>query len=448
MKDHSCKFEKFAGDTFVYFPQHFVKRYSEFSSISFDKILDIYKIVKKVKKISLLHILLLVFGFNFLNSCSPSGAKTDPNARPRVDSVRSAQFFKQIDGPAKAHRCDSVFHWKVAKQRFNGAVLVGQYGQVIYKNTSGYADFENGHAINNHTSFQLASVSKQFTAVAVLMLFEKKMLSLDDDVKKFYPEFPYNGITIRLLLSHRSGMPNYLNFAYAYWKNKSELMSNQELMDMMILHHPTRAALPDTHFEYCNTNYAILAAIVEKVSGLTFTAFMQRNVFEPLDMKDAFVYSPAALAKHPNTAIGYTPHARRGNFEFTDGVAGDKGLYCSIEDMWKWDCAMYNYQLISRETTELAYTPYSHEKRGMKNYGFGWRMIVYSPQQKAVYHNGWWHQFNNAYFRGLNDRTTIIVLGNTSNFSNYQIQPFLDALSGAKRGGAGVDAQDEEDLDK
>jgi CubicO group peptidase (beta-lactamase class C family) len=369
------------------------------------------------------------------NSCAGVGG-SNPNEsagteKSNTDSIQNALIFKKINGPVKALQMDSFFNWKVKYQHFNGAILVAQYGQIIYKNVHGYADYENKIDINDHTSFQLASVSKQFTAVAIMQLMEKNMISLDDTVQAFYPDFPYPHITIKLLLSHRSGMPNYLNFASLYWKNKSEFMSNQDLMQMIATYKPARAAMPNARFEYCNTNYAILAAIVEKISGMKFSNYMTKNVFEPLEMKDSWIYTPENFIGHSNKALGYSASGwRRGGFDFTDGVAGDKGVYTSIDDLWLWDRAMYNFKLLKKETLEMAYMPRSFEKHGMKNYGYGWRMIVYSPTQKAVYHNGWWHQFNNAYFRGLNDMTTIIVLGNTSNFSNYQIQPMLDICAG------------------
>ncbi len=399
----------------------------------------------------------ILFLFSWLSLFTETGcsgvdgnnvASFDDHSKAKNDSIHNAQIFRKINGPRKAQQMDSFFNWKIRNQHFNGALLVAQYGQVIYKNVNGYADYENKQEINSHTSFQLASVSKQFTAVAIMQLYEKHMLDLDDSVEKYYPNFPYKGITIKLLLSHRSGMPNYLNFSGTYWKNRGGLMSNQDLMEMMATYKPARAALPDHHFEYCNTNYAILAAIVEKVSGMNFAYYMTKNVFEPLDMKDSWIYTPENFNAHPNKAIGYSTYGwRRGGFDFTDGVAGDKGVYTSIDDMWKWDCAMYNFTLLRKETLDMAYMPRSFEKHGMKNYGYGWRMIVYSSTQKAVYHNGWWHQFNNAYFRGLNDMTTVIVLGNTSNFSNYQIQPMLDILSGNAAPGKATDV-DAEDMEK
>jgi len=376
-----------------------------------------------------------------------TAAKNETNAA-KSDSIKNELIYKKINGPAKAQQMDAFFNQKIKKNHFNGAILVEQCGQVIYKNVNGYADYENKQEINNNTAFQLASVSKQFTAVAIMQLMEKGMLSLNDSVQRYFPNFPYKDITIKLLLSHRSGMPNYLNFATVYWRNKSEFMSNYDLMEMMAKNKPARAALPNHHFEYCNTNYAILAAIVEKISGMTFANYMQKNIFEPLGMTNSWIYTPENFINHTNKAFGYSAAGwRRGGFDFNDGVAGDKGLYTSIEDLWKWDCALYEYRILRKETLDEAYSPQSFEKKGMKNYGYGWRMIVYSDKQKAVYHNGWWHQFNNAYFRGLNDRTTVIVLGNTSNFSNYQIQPMLDILSGSGNAGKSIDV-DVEDLEK
>ncbi len=387
----------------------------------------------------------ILLWFGILNSSCHSAEshnKIEFTKKSNADSLRSAAIFKKIGGPEKSRKLDSFFHIKV-KQGFNGAILVAQWGQIIYQNWNGWADYQNQMSINEHTAFQLASTSKPFTAVAIMQLIEKGMLGYDDVVQKFFPDFPYQNVSIKLLLSHRSGLPNYLNFAPTFWKSKTQYMTNLDLMEMMAMHHPPIASRPNSHFEYCNTNFAVLAAIVEKISGMSFANYMEQNIFKPLGMNDSWIYSPDSYEKCTNKACGYSrSNWIKGGFDFTDGVTGDKGVYTSISDMWKWDCSLYEFKLLKKETLEEAYQPHSFEKQGMKNYGYGWRMIVYSPTLKAVFHNGWWHQFNNSYFRGLNDRTTVIVLGNNSNFANYQIQPILDILSGTKS--SGLDASDED----
>jgi CubicO group peptidase (beta-lactamase class C family) len=378
----------------------------------------------------------LFFLFGWLNS----GCQSNGNAhsvktfhKENKDSINAARIFIQINGPEKNRKLDSFFQFKIHQQGFNGAMLVAQWGQILYKNCYGWADVNNREGINEHTAFQLASVSKQFTAVCILQLMEKGLLSLDDEVQNYFPGFPYPNVTIKLLLSHRSGLPNYLNFAPLYWKNKTQLMSNSDLIQMMINNKPRMASRPDSHFEYCNTNYAVLAAIVEKISGMSFANYADQNLFKRIGMNDSWIFTQENYGKCTSKACGYSrSNWIKGGIDFTDGVTGDKGVYCSINDMWKWDCAMYDYTLLKKETLDEAYQPRSFEKKGVKNYGYGWRMFVYSPTLKAVYHNGWWHQFNNAYFRGLNDRTTVIVLGSNSNFANYQIQPILDIVSGTK----------------
>ncbi|MEY2830301.1 MAG: hypothetical protein RIQ33_2159 [Bacteroidota bacterium] len=374
--------------------------------------------------------------FGWLTTGCQSTSTSAPSVVSKVyneDSIRSAQIFKQIGGVEKNRKLDSFFQFKIHQQGFNGAILVAQWGQIIYKNWYGWADANNRQSINEHTSFQLASVSKQFTAVAIMQLMEKGLLNLSDNVESYFPNFPYSNITIKLLLCHRSGLPNYLNFAPLYWKNKTQLMSNMDLIEMMKTHKPHIASQPDSHFEYCNTNYAVLAAIVEKISGMSFAEYAHQNLFMKLGMNDSWIFTAENYAQKQNKALGYSRSGwQKGGIDFTDGVTGDKGVFTSIYDMWKWDCAMYDFSILKKETLDEAYQPRSFEKRGVKNYGYGWRMFVYSPTLKAVYHNGWWHQFNNAYFRGLNDKTTVIVLGSNSNFANYQIQPILNILSGTK----------------
>jgi CubicO group peptidase (beta-lactamase class C family) len=242
-------------------------------------------------------------------------------------------------------------------------------------------------------------------------------LSLYDDVKKYFPAFPYDGITIRLLLSHRSGLPNYLYFMDQLGWDKKQKCSNEDVLDYLIKYKPPVTSNPDTHFTYCNTNYALLGLILEKASGQDYADFLQQQFFTPLQMNDTYVFSNNDSA----TAMpSYDWRGREEGFAFLDCGFGDKNIYSTPEDLLKWDQAMYNNQIFSQKTLEAAFTPYSNEKPGVRNYGYGWRMNVYPNGKKIIYHNGWWHGNNAVFIRMIQDSVTIIVLGNKYNSAIYQ----------------------------
>ena len=253
--------------------------------------------------------------------------------------------------------------------------------------------------------------------MAVLKLAELGKLSVNDDVKKYFPEFPYDNVTISLLLSHRSGLPNYIYFMEKLGWNKKEHCTNENVLNYLIKFKPPGTGRPDTHFSYCNTNYALLGLIIEKASGQSYADFLQQQFFTPLHMDDTYVYSiKDSAAAMPSYDYRGRPEA----FTFLDCGIGDKNIYSTPEDLLKWDQALYTNKIFTKQTLEEAFTPYSNEKPGIRNYGYGWRMNVYPNGKKIIYHNGWWHGNNTVFIRMIQDSVTIIVLGNKYNRNIYE----------------------------
>jgi CubicO group peptidase (beta-lactamase class C family) len=253
--------------------------------------------------------------------------------------------------------------------------------------------------------------------MAILKLVQMGKLSLDDDVKKYFPAFPYDGVTVRLLLSHRSGLPNYIYFMEKLGWDPKKYCSNEDMLSYMIKYRPNPNSTPNTHFEYCNTNFALLGLIMEKASGMNYADFLQKEFFTPLHMKDTYVFD----LKDSATAMpSYDWRGRQEGLTYLDTGFGDKNIYSTPEDLLKWDQAMYTNEIFSKKTLEEAYTPYSNEKPGMRNYGYGWRMNVYRDGRKIIYHNGWWHGNNAVFIRMVQDSATIIVLGNKYNQAIYK----------------------------
>lgn len=329
------------------------------------------------------------------------------------------------------------YNSRLLRTGFNGGILVAKKGVVIFEEYHGLENYRSKTPVNDSSSFQLASVSKTFTAMGILWLMERQKLGLDDTVQKYFPEFPYMGITLRMLLSHRSGLPNYLYFCDSIWEDKDKFLTNEDVVKLMEQHKPPVQYKPDTHFQYCNTNYMLLGAIIEKVSGQKYASFMKEAFFDPLSMSNTFVYDPST-ALRPHQTISHKYNGQAEPDTYFDGVVGDKGIYSTVQDMLKWDQALYSGELFKPETIKAAYTPYSNEKPGIRNYGYGWRLLVRPDSSEIVYHNGWWHGNNTVFYRIIKDSSTIIILGNKYNRGIYQaIKPIANILGhedGAEEG--------------
>jgi len=331
-----------------------------------------------------------------------------------------------------ASRLDSVFKTLSTKRGFNGNVLISQNGEVVYKNSFGYSDLKAKTPLNLESTFQIASITKQFTAMAIMMLHDEDKLNFTDTLQKFFPNFPYKNITIHQLLAHRSGLPEYMYFAGKYWKNRRQRMSNQDLMDMLIRHRPGRTFLPDRKYKYNNTGYAVLACVVENLSGMPFSTFLDTRIFHPLGMTHTFLITSLDSVAVVFKTKGFTKSRRKAEEDFLSGIVGDKGIYSTVEDMFKWDQALYTSHLVKPATLEEAFTPISYDRRHATSYGYGWRIESLDDGGKIVYHAGWWRGYNSLFVRRLNDKSAIIILSNKVNWSFANFDNLMNILDSTK----------------
>lgn len=323
---------------------------------------------------------------------------------------------------------EEFFNTTLLRSRFNGAILVARGGKIIFEQYSGLEQVTKGDSIDATTSFHLASVSKTFTAMAVLKLWEQGSLTIDQPVADYLLGFPFPNITVRDLLNHRSGLPNYLHFVENLGWDTRAVLSNQDLLTLLIQNSKKLAIRkPNAYFEYCNTNYALLALIVEKVSKLNFGDFLNLVFFEPLGMSNSFVFK---MEDAERVLPSFTFNNQKEPFTFLDAVYGDKNIYSTPRDMMKWDAALAEGTLFSPATLKEAFKGYSYEKKGIKNYGLGWRLYEIPSGKKFMYHNGWWHGNNTVFIRLPDDATTIIVLGNKFNTSIYQSRKIAGVFHG------------------
>lgn len=307
----------------------------------------------------------------------------------------------------------------------NGSILVARGGQIIYEKYSGFANPRSGaDSITAVTPFHLASITKTFTGMAVLKLWEEGKLKIDDSVSSYLPGFPCKGVTLKMLLNHRSGIPKYDHYMEKLGWNKRKQVTNQGVLDFLIARRKDiPVGRPDRGFSYSNTNYALLALVVEKVSGRFYGDYLKSTFFDSLGMKDTYVFTQADSARSlPSYYYGGRPYA----FDYLDLVYGDKNIYSTVRDLLKWDQALRSGRFFKQETLEAAYAPYSFEKPGTHNYGLGWRMYLLKNNKKLIYHNGWWHGNRTAFYRLLDEDATIIALCNNDSKKIYSVKAMAD----------------------
>jgi CubicO group peptidase (beta-lactamase class C family) len=314
--------------------------------------------------------------------------------------------------------CEKWYDTVLKNRGFNGGILVAKKGTIIFEAYNGTGHLPGNDFITDTTPTHIASVSKTFTAMAVLQLWQNGKLNIDDELSAYFPGFNYQGVTVRSLLNHRSGLPNYVYFMEMLGWDKTKYVTNEDVLRYL---KDKKTALkniapPNAHFAYCNTNYALLALLIEKVSGKKYSNYIKDVFFTPLGMTHSFVFD-TIKARIVNPS--YDWRGRIIPFGFLDAVYGDKNIYTTPRDLLVWDRALSSDKLFSQKILDEAYTPYSNEKPGIRNYGLGWRMNIYPSGKKMIYHNGWWHGNNAAFIRLLEDSTTIIVIGNKFNRGIY-----------------------------
>jgi len=314
----------------------------------------------------------------------------------------------------KLQKIDSLFKDMVAEKKFNGILLIGRSDSVLYTNFSGYADFQTKRKLTQNSRFEIASVSKQFTAVAILMLYEQGKLSLTDSVQQFIPDFPYSGITVHQLLCHRSGLPEYFKFADDFQKDKNFIIDNDSLLRMLNVFNPQILQTPNQKFEYCNTGYVVLASIVERVTGMKFTEFVHTQIFKPLNMKESCFYYYDTIP--PKLfAMGHKATMKHYQRDYLSGVVGDKGIYTTVNDLFIWSNALDSDKILKQKTLEMAFAPKNSDMDTCYNYGYGWRISCDTCQRQMIFHGGLWNGYHTLFIRRPCDKTTFIILSNIYN---------------------------------
>lgn len=356
----------------------------------------------------------------------------------KLSPAQQQAVRKQIDADHKSAEIEAIVRQKV-REGFNGNVLIAQRGIVLYKNCFGLGHFERGErdTLVEDSKFQLASLSKTFTAVGTLKLIEMGKLSLDDSIQKFYPDFPYHGISVRELLSHRSGLPNYAysfddSMKVNFYKREKPYPTNATIMHWFATVKPTpqRYNIPGRGFSYSNTNYMVLASIIEKVTKQSYESYISKTILEPLGMHETFVATSRNEAFNRHKTAGYQWN-RRIPKDYYDDVVGDKGIYSTIGDLFRWYRALNGNCILQKKTMAEAFIPRSFERKSTKNYGYGFRMMLdANDQPEFIYHSGWWKGYNTMFWFSPKDEYVIIMLGNKYNKTVYRVKELIEVLHG------------------
>ncbi len=319
---------------------------------------------------------------------------------------------------------DDLFSSLKSSNAPGAAVLVVRHGHVVFRQGYGVTDLHTRTPIEPNTNFRLASFTKQFTATCIMLLVHDGKLHYDDHLSDIFPEFPAYGkaITIRNLLNHTSGLPDYEDLLMAKYSNTPEDKIPQ-ILDagvLQLLEQQSSGKFPPaSEWQYSNSGYAVLAMVVEKVSGEPFGQFLHDRIFAPLQMNNTLAYQQGKN-EVPHRAYGHTKQKdgwRETDQSPTSAVLGDGGIYSSIQDLAKWDRALRNHTLLTAAEMQPALTPvqptaHPANSNGKSiSYGFGWFLDPYHGH-KRMSHNGETIGFLTTIQRFPADDLTVIVLAN------------------------------------
>ncbi|NOS90919.1 MAG: beta-lactamase family protein [Cyclobacteriaceae bacterium] len=321
---------------------------------------------------------------------------------------------------------------------FSGVLLMAQKGKPVYHKAFGYRNFETKLPVDTASIFELASVSKQFTATIIMLLKEENLLTYDDPIEKYLKDLPYKNITIRQLLNHTSGLPDYQAIMDEHW-DKSKVANNDDILEYLKKYHPPVLFAPSEKYNYSNTGYVLLASIAEKASGKDFIQLCRDRIFTPLSMSSTNIRTLAEKAAIENFALGHIFVEGKNRFvradsfpssNYTIWLGNRKGpgrISSTTSDLLKWDQALYTNQILKSETLEEAFTPAKLNNDSLSYYGFGWE-IKPDGDGKIVLHTGDNPGYKTEIIRHLGENKTLIILCNNAHRKFPELVATLNSL--------------------
>jgi CubicO group peptidase (beta-lactamase class C family) len=375
----------------------------------------------------------------FQCSCSENPVSRNKQINPQFVSRKRVVFpdFNPVSKQFKERVYDSIqmYYKNRIKEDFNGMFLIAKNGEILFERYQGVANSLQKEDIDKHTPLHVASMSKVITAYVIMQLVQEKKIRLDQDIRGILPEIMYEGITIRMLLNHRSGIPYYGYFSEKIWPSTKD-MTNASILRVLNQQKMALYFPPNSQFSYCNTNYALLALIAERIDKKKFPALVKERIFDPLGMNRSFIFD--ASVDRDTISQSYDGKRRLHPFTNLDGVYGDKNLYTTARDLLKLDMASYSNDFLPDSLKQEMFRGYSYERKGKSNYGLGFRIREEQGKSKFLFHTGWWHGNTGCYATLRDDTICMIVISNhytkkvysinrlSMLFGNYPFAPLID----------------------
>ncbi|MBO9583912.1 MAG: beta-lactamase family protein [Flavobacterium sp.] len=370
----------------------------------------------------------ILFSILVLSSCGENKKTATDTTQavedtlPKMKPLGAEKPVSQAYKNSVVGRINHFYNKNWPNNTMNGSFLVAKNGQILFERYNGFANKNEGTKITPETPVQIASVSKVLTATAVLKLVNAGKIDLDQKVNTILKTFPYEECTIRMLLDHRTGMRNYAYFTdrdKSIWDRHNQL-TNKDILDILATKNIGLESRTGTRFSYCNTNYAMLALIIEKITGLSYKEAMSEMIFKPLGMTHTYIFDDDKDRK--KIVPSYKGNGVEIGFDYLDNVYGDKNVFSTARDLLKFDRARQSPDFLKPELLKQVYTGYSNERKGTKNYGLGIRMINWETGQNFYFHNGWWHGNTSSYITLMKEGVTIIALSNKMTRNTYAVR--------------------------
>ena len=353
--------------------------------------------------------------------------------------VLSFISYKQKDKSltiSKSNQYSKFISEMKSKGITTGNILVYENGEIVFQSSDGLRSIDPIDSLSLDSQFRLASVSKQFTGVAIMKLEQAGSIDYDQKVKTILTDFPHDNITIKHLLHHTSGIADYIKIVNKNFipqeSTRRYILGNNEILEIFYDTNPKLNFQPGEKFEYSNTGYLVLASIVEKVSNQHFRDFLKENIFEPIGMSNTTLYNyqEGDDSNMPDRVFGYKKRKKEymlNDYHLVNDVRGDGGIYSTLNDLYKWNMALINYELLPKEYLVEAWSSGTLNNGKKTNYGFGW-ILEDKSKPKAISHAGGWVGFVTYLYNEIETKSGYIILTNNSTDNTFDIKNAIDSI--------------------
>lgn len=333
---------------------------------------------------------------------------------------------------------DTYMKAQSSQYGFNGNVLVSKNGQIIYQNSFGLANYTTKTKLDKNSVFDCGSIAKEFTAMGILLLKDKGMISYSDSLRKFFPGLPYMNVTIQQLLTHTSGMPNGFSLVEKYFDH-SKTATNDDLIDLLQSKRPDLLFKPGENLMYSGTGFNLLASIIEKITGQSFATYMYNEVFKPLQMTHTRVATGTRSTKNiSGYATGYVysdslhryvsaDSVQSGWTSYFAGITGEGMIVTTTGDLFKWDRALKNHTLLKETTQREMLSLHAQKKFPAVSFGYGIR-VGKNDFGNYIFHNGYFPGYLSMHLTYTDQDVTVIVLSNNESHADF-ISDGLSAIA-------------------